>query len=73
MNELILNLKDADCDPDEIMELCLLYESKDFRTVTAKLRRHRCKLMDRLHECQEKVDCLDFLLRKIHKASKEKE
>lgn len=33
------------------------------------LRRHRCSLMNILHEGQEKVDCLDFLIRHMEKNS----
>lgn len=70
MDELIENLKDAGCDPEQTLELCRLYESGDFRVVLQKLRRHRCDLMDKLHESQREVDCLDFLLRKVEKIIK---
>ena len=29
------------------------------------LRRHRCDLMDALHESQARVDCLDYLIRRM--------
>ena len=31
------------------------------------LRKHRCGLMDSLHESQERVDCLDFLVWRMEK------
>ena len=31
------------------------------------LRKHRCGLMDSLHESQERVDCLDFLVWQMEK------
>lgn len=31
------------------------------------LRRHRYNLMDSLHESQGKVDCLDFLIRRMER------
>lgn len=71
MNEIIQNLTDAGCDEGQISEICRLYESGDYETVIQKLRRHRCGLMDKLHESQGEVDCLDFLLRKIEKAKKQ--
>ena len=70
MNEIIQNLTDAGCNSGQITEICRLYESGDFRAVIGKLRRHRCDLMDKLHESQGTVDCLDYLLRKVEKAMK---
>jgi len=35
------------------------------------LRRHRGGLLDRLHESQDKVDSLDFLLRLMEKEQKQ--
>lgn len=71
MNEIIQNLTDAGCDSEQITELCRLYESGDFQAVIQKLRRHRCDLMDKLHENQGAVDCLDFFLRKVEKIQKQ--
>ncbi len=31
------------------------------------LRKHRCDLMDSLHESQGRVDCLDFLVWRMEK------
>lgn len=36
------------------------------------LRKHRCGLMDSLHESQERVDCLDFLVWRMEKEKKER-
>lgn len=71
MNEIIQNLTDAGCDSGQITEICRLYESGDYGAVIRKLRRHRCDLMDKLHENQGEVDCLDFFLRKVEKAQKQ--
>ena len=68
MDELMAYLKDADCGADLIAEICRLYEHGDSEMVIRKLRRHRCALMDEVHESQRKVDCLDFLLQKITKS-----
>jgi hypothetical protein len=37
------------------------------------LRRHRCTLMDLLHESQGRVDRLDLLLREMQKDNRESE
>lgn len=65
MDEMISYLQDADCSPDLISDVCRLCETGDKETAVRKLRRHRAALMDELHGSQRKVDCLDFLLRKM--------
>ena len=67
MEELILTLQDAGCDPQRISEICQLYAHGDTQSVIKRLRRHRYKLMDTVHESQKKVDCLDLLLRELSK------
>ena len=67
MEELILTLQDAGCDPQRISEICQLYAHGDTQSVIKRLRRHRCELMDTVHESQKKVDCLDLLLRELSK------
>jgi len=37
------------------------------------LKRHRCGLMDSLHECQKRVDCLDFLLWRLERKKDDKD
>lgn len=47
--------------------MCRLYETHQTADALKALRRYRCRLMDALHESQERVDCLDFLIRRIGK------
>ena len=44
-----------------------MYEEGDTDTLLRDLRKCRCHLMDELHESQEKVDNMDFLIRQIQK------
>lgn len=67
MDDFISCLNDALCDQALIAEVTRLYERGDSGTVIRKLRRHRSALMEELHGSQQKVDCLDFLLRKLTK------
>ena len=53
---------------ETITEICRLYDNGRVRDAVKTLRKHRCILMDRLHESQERVDCLDFLVRRMEKA-----
>ncbi len=67
MDELTQNMKDAGCDKETIGTVCRLYDGGQVEDAVKVLRRHRCALMDEVHESQSKVDCLDFLLRNIEK------
>ncbi len=63
-------MKDAGCDREIIIEICQLYTDGQIQDAVKVLRRHRCNLMEQLHESQSKVDCLDFLIRKMEKSQK---
>ena len=67
MDDLIQNLRDAGCDPQTLETVCRLYENHQTADAVKALRRYRCHLMDALHESQERVDCLDFLIRRMGK------
>ena len=71
MDELISYLRDAGCGTDCIAEICRLCAHGEKESAVRRLRRHRRALMDELHESQRKVDCLDFLLRKLSKPQTE--
>ena len=61
-------MKDAGCDREIIIKICKLYADGQIQEAVKVLRRHRCHLMEQLHESQSKVDCLDFLVRQIKKS-----
>lgn len=48
-------------------EVCRLYENGRLKDAVKKLRSYRCVLMDALHKSQERVDCLDHLVRNMEK------
>lgn len=59
MNEdIIQNLKDADCDSCFIEKFL---KAGDKERVSL-LNRYRKILLDNLHVCQKKLDCLDYLI-----------
>lgn len=66
---MIQNLKDAGCSSNIIEEVLRLYKNGQIQDAIKTLRRHRCSLMDSLHESQEKVDCLDFLVWSMEKGN----
>ena len=68
------NLADAGCDPDTVrsyceMEQCVCEKPGVRQQQIELLRKHRRELLDELHGCQDKIDCLDYLLYQL----KEKE
>ncbi len=64
---MVQNLKDAGCGAQTIETVCRLYHNGQVRDAVKALRKHRCSLMDSLHESQERVDCLDFLVWRMEK------
>ncbi len=64
---MVQNLKDAGCSVQTIEKVCRLYGNGQVHDAIKALRKHRCGLMDNLHESQERVDCLDFLVWRMEK------
>lgn len=58
-------MKDAGCDRKIIIRICRMYAEGQIQDAVKVLKWHRCHLMERLHECQSRVDCLDFLIRQM--------
>ncbi len=44
-----------------------MYGNRQVQDAIKTLRKHRCSLMDSLHESQWRVDCLDFLVWRMEK------
>lgn len=65
--KILENLSDMGCDDKQIYFMKKMYEEGDTDTLLRDLRKCRCHLMDKLHESQEKVDNMDFLIRQIQK------
>lgn len=65
--KILENLSDMGCDDKQIYFMKKMYEEGDTDTLLRDLRKCRCHLMDELHESQEKVDNMGFLIRQIQK------
>ncbi len=61
------NLKDAGCGDAVIEKILMLYQSGRYQDSLRMMKKDRCRLMEELHECGRKVDCLDFLIRKMER------
>ncbi|QNM07073.1 hypothetical protein H9Q78_12870 [Qiania dongpingensis] len=60
--DIIQNLKDAGCDEDTIRTFLEDLQRGKRMTGIQLLEKHRCCLVDHLHQDQKQIDCLDYLL-----------
>jgi len=62
---VVQNLKDAGCAPD-IIECCIAcMEQGQKKELLKRLEEHRNGLLDRVHEEEKHIDCLDYLVYQI--------
>ena len=62
-DKILSNMKDAGCKGEALEKAEQLYEAGDTKALLLHLRKCRCVLMEELHECQRKVDRMDYLIR----------
>lgn len=60
--ELEQNLIDSGCTQAVIEEFLLIYEQGRVKNSLRLLAKHRAELLIDLHNCQKKIDCLDYLI-----------
>ena len=61
--ELLRALQDAGCT--EEAAAALLADAGDPRRLLELLARRRAALLDEVHRCEKKIDCLDYLVYRI--------
>jgi len=59
---LLRNLKDAGCDAEMVGKFFQLRDEGKIPTQLRLLMQHRRNLLQTLHENQNKIDCLDYLI-----------
>lgn len=62
---VIQNLKDAGCEDNFIERFIFALENNQNKEVFLLLRGWRNSLLDEIHNNQHKLDCLDYLIRKL--------
>ena len=62
---VIQNLKDAGCEDTFIEKFIFALEKNQSKEVFLLLRGWRNNLLDEIHSNQHKLDCLDYLIRKL--------
>ena len=67
-NDWLRNLHELGCSDEMARQIVTLVQGNDGNRAAELLRRHRRVLLDELHNSQNKVDLLDFLLFQLKKA-----
>ena len=67
---LLQNLQDAGCPQSIIEQFMKSYDADNAVNQSSILARHRSNLLSRVHEEQNKLDCLDYLLFQLKKEKK---
>lgn len=62
---LITNLKDAGCGDKTIAAFLQYRQMNDQAKQMDLLKKHRNNVLDKIHEDQKAIDCLDYLLYKL--------
>ena len=66
------SLSDAGCCKEAADTILERFESGSIDEMVRLLKKERCRAMDEYHESGRKVDCMDFMLRKIENEMKKK-
>ena len=66
---LLTGMADAGCKAEEIEKAERILQAGNLSELTRFLRQCRCGLLDRMHESQKRVDCMDYLIRQTEKLS----
>lgn len=67
---LIDNLMDAGCDPETVDRFLSCWMEARVGEQLRLLAEHRSHLLDRVHEEEKRIDCLDYLVYQIEKLAK---
>lgn len=66
------SLSDAGCGNEATETILERFESGSIDEMVRLLKKERCRAMDEYHESGRKVDCMDFMLRKIENEMKQR-
>ena len=61
------NLIDAGCDEGTAQRCFELWKAQENAPMLRLLNGHRVRLLKELHACQDKIDCLDYLIFQLTK------
>ncbi|MCI9049199.1 MAG: hypothetical protein HFF37_02220 [Coprobacillus sp.] len=69
-NKIITCLKDIGCQQKDIDCFFESYKQQDINQQILVLKRVRCHLLEKTHQYQKKIDCLDYLICQIKNSQK---
>ena len=67
--DLILNLKAAGLDAPQIEQYLAYGQAENTAQQLQLLSRHRAALLDRVHQMEKQIGCLDYLVYRIQRCS----
>lgn len=67
---LLRNLKDAGCDAYTAEKCCQLQRDGNRQALLRALSAHKASLLNQMHACQRRIDCLDYLVYEMEKEGK---
>ncbi|MEG0276592.1 MAG: hypothetical protein RR630_06145 [Coprobacillus sp.] len=62
ISDIVRNLEDAGCHPDMIEKFMCSYENDYIQNQMSLLKKQRCILIEKIHQDQKQIDCLDYLI-----------
>ena len=66
------NLIDAGCGTDAVQTCMALAQERKTAELIRVLSRHRRMLLDSLHQSEQRIDCLDYLVYTLEKQTESK-
>ncbi|MCI9081835.1 MAG: hypothetical protein HFI70_05900 [Lachnospiraceae bacterium] len=68
--DVVQNLRDAGCSPDTIRCFMEHFDQGDWKDQLELLEEHRENILNRVHEEERQIDCLDYLVYQIRNRKK---
>ena len=68
--QLLQGLSDAGCSEEARDRICTLLEAGNDQEMLRQMKKQRCELVDEMHECQRRVDRMDYLIHAQEKQMK---
>lgn len=66
-NAVLQNLKDAGCDDEVVKTFMKLVETGEKQKQYRLLEKHRRGLLEKVHNREKQIDCLDYLVYQMKK------
>lgn len=68
---VVQNLRDAGCSLDAIRRFMGYFDKGEWKDQLSLLEEHRESILNRVHEEEKQIDCLDYLVYQIKNRNKQ--